>query len=771
MTRTRLLVTLIGTAVLAPAVSAQVKYPPRPEKVDVQIRYRIRADRDERARQFRVLEAHLKSLKFVPFPREDADLDILDPTAERFTGTMPSATVLDTLIDPRVQTILFAPAGYQYPDAVDKPVSVRIGITTGFLPADQQRFHGQVVGRLTLLGFREAIGYDTRGHTWIRGQIPYGNLGRLLKDLRREPSGWFLSDSPPELLPPPIRDVLPIRWVEVLAEADLTFLTPQPLAPNRALFTPDLRAALDDPATKTRPLRVEVVLDAPADDVQLTRLRTRLRVASTSLVTNPRTKQPEVVTATVEGATGHVVTVNFPAGTEVERLIEEPGIALVRLPRPGIETVAPLAVGRVPDPPAAVLAASHFDRVHQAGYRGKGSRIVVIASDFPNVGGLIGKDLPADTRVIDLTAELTPTLDPLPPVPGRVSGGIAAARAAHIAAPEAELILVRVDPTAFFQLLSVARYATGEIGYTEALQTRVTELASKANELRGRYLEAVEAYRRAFTDPADDDAARARRVQAKENIELIAKERELLSVWVDRSIALHNALKSLNGVTVVVNTLVWETGYRLDGLSELSQTIDLTFAGDADLTPRIRSATRPRVMSRPVWVQPASPSAGSVWGGPYLDGDRNSVMEFAPPQYPIPVDSWTRELNFLAARNPNGIVNSTLPAGTRVRLTVQWREPQDPTVYGGRDATSPLFLRVFKQLDPTGQKRASDELEEVARSVGGPYRVAKEPTYGAYEQIVEFDVAEAGVFCVRVEGLSGFDPVLPALKPQFEINP
>ena len=138
---------------------------------------------------------------------------------------------------------------------------------------------------------------------------------------------------------------------------------------------------------------------------------------------------------------------------------------------------------------------------------------------------------------------------------------------------------------------------------------------------------------------------------------------------------------------------------------------------------------------------------------------------------PPSIESWTRELNFLAARNPNGIASPTLPAGSRVRLTVQWREPHDPNVYGGLDSTVPLYLRVFRQLDPTGEKRASDDLAEVARSVGGPYRVAKEPTYGVYEQIVEFEVMEAGVYCVRVEGLSGFDPILPALKPQFEIFP
>jgi hypothetical protein len=78
---------------------------------------------------------------------------------------------------------------------------------------------------------------------------------------------------------------------------------------------------------------------------------------------------------------------------------------------------------------------------------------------------------------------------------------------------------------------------------------------------------------------------------------------------------------------------------------------------------------------------------------------------------------------------------------------------------------------VFRQLDPTGEKRATDELQEVARTIGGPYRVAVEQTYGVYEQIVDFDVPMDGVYCVRIDGRSSFDPILPALKPQFEINP
>src|SRR5262245_59869817 len=165
------LAVLTGTAV-APA---QVKEPPRPDKLDVQIRYRIRADRDERIRQFRALEKHLTALGFDDARKNDPDreLDALDPAAERMVGTIPSANLFRILEDPRVLNILFAPAGHKYPDSGDKPVAVRVVIRDGLLAREQQALHGQVLALLESLGFQEALGYDTRGYTQIKGVIPY----------------------------------------------------------------------------------------------------------------------------------------------------------------------------------------------------------------------------------------------------------------------------------------------------------------------------------------------------------------------------------------------------------------------------------------------------------------------------------------------------------------------------------------------------------------------------------------------------------------------
>ena len=55
----------------------------------------------------------------------------------------------------------------------------------------------QVIDRT--LGFREFVGYDHDRFTLLRGDFPAPSVPRLLKDLRTEPTGWFLPDTMPRL--------------------------------------------------------------------------------------------------------------------------------------------------------------------------------------------------------------------------------------------------------------------------------------------------------------------------------------------------------------------------------------------------------------------------------------------------------------------------------------------------------------------------------------------------------------------------------------------
>jgi hypothetical protein len=471
---------------------------------------------------------------------------------------------------------------------------------------------------------------------------------------------------------------------------------------------------------------------------------------------------------------GNIVALRFLRPADLDRFMLEPGIVGARLPRGSVETVAPIPPEAETKRPTVeqALAASRLDELHKRGYRGKGVRVVVVGAEFAGAAELLGKGLPASTRIVDLTAELSPAILPAPPFPNRPATGTVTAQAVHAAAPDAELILVRVDPSAFFQLLTVARLVRGEPGYSDAMQSRVVELSFAAEDHQTRYREAVEEYRQAFANLSDEERPRQRRENARKALEALQVEEKELVARIGRSTALQRSVRSLTGAQVVVNTLVWESGYPLDGLSELSSKIDLGFAGEAVEPAGVpRSATRKAVRQPAVWVQASSASGASVWGGMYRDADANGVMEFAAPSDRLPPGTWTGELNFLAAPTPDGKTTPTLPAGMKVRLVAQWREPRDPNVPELLVPTHLVRLGIFQQLDPEGAKRASDELAEVARSGQEPYVVRRTPTYVVFEQVVEWTVANEGRYALRVDVPRPAAPLLPALASGAEIYP
>lgn len=747
---------LLGVAWAAPA---QVKYPPRAEKLDVTIRYRIRADRDERILQYRAMTGSFARLGFIPAEREDADLQLLDPTAERLDGTIPSERVLELLNDPRVLAILFAPQGTALPEDLAQPVPLRLGLNVVEVPPrDRRRFHRQAVDQLERLGFQEALGYDHRNFSLVRGSLPAGKVQRLLKDLRGEPGGWFLPDDPRELLPAPLRDASPIRWVEILPEAEIKPFTP-PASTGGSKFTEALKAALAE-MMPGQTLRVEAVMDRPVDG-ELQSLRNRLRSDFPGI--------------NIEGASGALLTLSFPNAAFLERFANEADVLALRRPAVAQETVSGLGAEPAPadQPPTAAQALTRLglDRLHALGQRGEGVRLIVIGTDFTGALDRLGQELPARTRLIDLTAELSSSLMAEAGA-GGVGRSLPVAIAAAAAAPNAELVLLRVKPDAFFQLQTALRFILGQSEYSPAMQSRIDELSQYSQELARRKISVVDEYRKAFADLSDDPATVKRREAARKALnDIIAEEKEV-SLRYQRFTALQEALKGLaGGNIVVVNSLVWESGYPLDALSQLSRRIDEQCAGSALRGPVSRSATRPSPPNAPLWVQAASNIPGSVWGGPFLDLEGNGVMEFAPPQAPLPEGSWSRELNFLGLRSPDGQLSPQLPGGKKIRITVQWREAHQPDTYMPPDPVLPITLRVLKQLDPDGTTRASDEMEEVARSVGPVVRLTASATFAVYEQSVEFTPPAEGRYALFVQAQAAFDHRLPALREEIEIHP
>ncbi len=222
---------------------------------------------------------------------------------------------------------------------------------------------------------------------------------------------------------------------------------------------------------------------------------------------------------------------------------------------------------------------------------------------------------------------------------------------------------------------------------------------------------------------------------------------------------------------MIVNTLVWESGYPLDSINEFAGIIDRLAS---DLQPRVvRRPGDPLVAQRAplVWVQAASAAGAAVWGGPFLDANRDGLMEFAPATTKLPADNWSRALNFLGSRAATGEVTPELAANTKVRVVVQWREPTDPGFPDSDIPVYPLTLRLLRQIDPAGEKRSSDEMTEEARSASAPSVVYRTRTFIVFEQMLEFTAATAGRYALVLESRMVEEPLIPALRRDVEIYP
>jgi hypothetical protein len=139
-------------------------------------------------------------------------------------------------------------------------------------------------------------------------------------------------------------------------------------------------------------------------------------------------------------------------------------------------------------------------------------------------------------------------------------------------------------------------------------------------------------------------------------------------------------------------------------------------------------------------------------------------------------------LNFLAWAPAGKDVEAELPAGTDLRLSVQWREAHDPDVSRDGDETyrvplADLRLVLLRQVDPKGAKRPSDDLEVVAESSGLPQRLLNAPSWATYEQTLRFAVKEPGRYVLRLEGRVPLgtrpvdEPTVPAAMKYWELRP
>lgn len=683
-----------------------------PREYRVQLRYRIIAGRNERLTQYFALVRYLESVGFRKDPGEITEPE--DFRHDRMTGTIAADRALLLLREPHVKSLLLMPVGYQLPEEAEQRVKVQLMLADN-LPLDRQRvLTEQIRERLAPLGFQEKVGYDHRGFTRMVGTIPVSEVETLLRDLRGQPSGWLVPDQPIASLPTPIRNVSPVLVTEVLPEPEglpaERPLPPEP-PPGQDKFTADLRALLAQEGETAKPLRLEIIL-ARAPEPDDPTWKRELTLAAPG--------------AMIEGRLGPLVTLTT-TGAQAAALAALPGVSGVRLPRSGA-----LRAG-------AALDATALGRLQAVGRVAKGVLIAIVDSDFHGAAALIGKQLPARSRILDLTSECSPALDPAATQTKGAGNGTLLALATAKVAPDAELILIRVDPLAPYQLLTIARALNAEPIRTECLDQRRDELVAEGDRLQVLRRELLSERNLVLSSFGQDDESRQKRQAYQDKQSELEREEKSYQQRLDRFLQLQRDLQRLRIARAVVCGLVWNEGYPVGGSSPLSRYLD-----DYPL----RAA---------IWLQATGDTNGQAWSGWFRDYDGNGVLEFAPPETRLRPGRWTSELNFLGWQPHQGPALAELPAKATVRLSVQWREAHDPALWRSpddlyRQPIAPLRVVVLRQRDPSGVKLPVDDLEVVAVSSGLPQRLLNTPGAATYEQSLNFRVEQPGVYALRIEG-------------------
>jgi len=730
------------------AVQTQPAGPPPPDKYRIAIRYDIPSPRDQHVALYKAMIEHLDKIgfdfqpKLKPFPNSDYE----DRGKNILTGLIGRDKVLQCLTSPSVASLLLMPANFQVPEEPKQPVRVRLELAGGFPTGRQLALANQVRALLGQLDFKESVGYDHRGytgrpHTRIVGTIATQHLATLLKDLRTQ-AGKLTKEIDTATLPAPVNQMVPIIVTEVLPE-------PAPAgdalrAPKRGQdyldkIGPDLWAMVTSKDEDTKIVRAEIILSyvPPAGDESY---RDALAKEAPSLF--------------VEGRLGPVVTVLLRVN-QASGLAGLLQVSVVRLARPAMVRVDPSVSIRGDN--AQALKLSGLEDLHRRGYKGQGIRIGIIDSDFLGYEALVrsGK-LPKATRLLDLTTEFNSDLYP-DPQPGdmTIGHGTHCALAAALAAPKAELTLIRIDPASLLQVQLVAKFVNGEPAFDDHLARRADELRASTQALMDRGEEIIKERGPILNNYEDDSEFKrvyeilgpamrswlftSREWSYRRALEL-ERDAQLQRQAEGRFKRFFEDLKKLKGLQVVCTSLVWNDGYPLGGGSPLSQWFE---------EDQQRKA---------LWLMSAGNTQGQSWTGPYRDVDGNGVMEFAAPGTKLPAGTWTPELNFLAWQPYEAAKALELPAAAKVRITMQWQEPHDPSYYWRPNEPdrylkplADVALVVLQQSDPTGKTLSVDDFEVVARSPVAAFRIDNHPSGSTYEQIVEFAVPKSGRYALRVE--------------------
>lgn len=717
---------ILTAALLASPLAAQRTVPPPPAKYDVQLRYSIHAGTNQRIELFQSLLRHLESIGFQRTPTDD-ELEAADHSAERLSGTLPSNKARALLQSPLIRTVLLIPDGMKLPENADQRVLVQIELESRLSPSRQRELAQQARVRLAGLGFVEKVGYDHQNNVRLLGSVPAGEVESLLRDLRDLPAGWLAPDVPRADLPEPIRYLNPVRIVEVLRE------------PDGAAHADAAQPTAADTTLEKLPLDLRDV--EPNEVLRLDAILSRTP-ASNDPSWRTLFDKPGV---TIEGRLGPVVAIRGPAGVAKDLIV---GTEIATVRRAAAATRQP----PVPTSPVVADATSRCGLSSLApGFQGKSVRVAIIDTDFRGADRIVNYDKSQSVTLVDLTASRNSDLQPDPYAEGdAIGGGTKSALAARLAAPECNLVLIRVDRAAAYMIGDVARYLHGDARRPENLVNRNHELLTDHEQFRITRGKLHEELAQLAANFSHDDETVARRKKLADQLNDLDNQEKQYLARLTRFARLEDALVGLRTVQVVVGSLAWDIGYPVDGTGPLSSVIDEVAFARASL--HMSDGLR-------YWMQMAGDTRGQVWNESLIDADGNGVFEFAPPAAALPRRRWTREVNFLAwAPTAMEKPAAELPAGGKFRVALQWTETHDPQadVFDAGDPyrapIADLRLSVLRQRDPSGNQLATDDFVVVARSVRLPQMIERTASLATYEQIIEFTVEQAGVYALRLEG-------------------
>jgi hypothetical protein len=576
-------------------------------------------------------------------------------------------------------------------------------------------------------------------------------LGKLFDEVRKDAAAPELMDTLLTTiegagltsgLPILFRAAPPVRIIEAQPEWPLpTIPVPPPEIPKGLeKFSPEFRAVFTNPDEAMKARRFDVLLTDPLPERERT-----------------WTDRYAHLPVTIEGRLGSIVTV-YGAPAVAEQIVALPGVMNVRLPVKANEARDPTMElkcdGSCPGKPS--LMRQYVDA-------GRFRQVVLIGADFRDWESYKGQGLPAATRMLDLTRERNRNLqpDPFPGDPKETGLATKAALALVRMAGTTELVLVRVDPEAAYQVDYVARLTNGDPDVSLTMLARLRDLGGERRELEARGQALLEERTRVLTD-FRPESEKLREEYRKHQAEF-DRDRQEFDAREKRYLAHESLTDAVRRMRVVWNTLTWDEGYPLFGTGTISRFLD-----DGPF--------------RGVWLQSRGPSPCRVWYDMWRDEDRSGSLDLLPAAEPLPPGRWSPDLGFLTWAPERGEVLPDLPADAVVRLVVQWREVHDADLVRlgvdfYKEPLARVALQVFQQLDPKGEKRPADDLALIVQSSGTPVRVLNSPRFAVYEQAVEFKVPQAGRYLVRIEGTPPESirprglPTIPAAREVGEMHP